>query len=238
VKLPSKTRDLTEIRISRKTLTEVGHKDGHGWAVSYADLLMVLLSFFIIFFSLEESSESGVKSQMQRIALAMKGENPGKYIPPKEMRLVSLAEVLTTQGLKVIPYPDRVVIDLENAEYEKGEYRLENKIQEGVTEIFKRLEPYKNELHYTIIGHTDTVPLRPRNELLMDNFDLSSLRALRVLKYVVSLGFPENQIAARAASSFDRNSRSISFEIRLKDDKSLEKTKLVPTQDKKSRGDS
>jgi flagellar motor protein MotB len=36
-------------------------EDSHGWAVSYSDMLMVLMSFFIIFFSFEKSEDNILK---------------------------------------------------------------------------------------------------------------------------------------------------------------------------------
>lgn len=49
------------------------------WAVSYADLLMVLMSFFIVFFSLEKGT--GEENIVDVISKSFKGEgqNPGKY---------------------------------------------------------------------------------------------------------------------------------------------------------------
>lgn len=57
------------------------YMDDHeeSWAVSYADLLMVLMSFFIVFFNLE--SGSGEQNLVDVISKSFKGEgtSPGKY---------------------------------------------------------------------------------------------------------------------------------------------------------------
>jgi len=88
-------------------------------------------------------------------------------------------------------------------------------LQKQVDDVLTILEPQKNNIMVTVIGHADTKLLRKRSELLEDNFDLSAARALTVLKYIRKQGFPENHASARAASSFDRDARSVSFEIRL-----------------------
>jgi flagellar motor protein MotB len=47
-----------ETMIRKKIITKTSEDGGEGlWAVSYADLLMVMMSFFIVFFNLEQKSE-------------------------------------------------------------------------------------------------------------------------------------------------------------------------------------
>lgn len=55
-KLHKKEEQLSVRRKRRKT--NMHHEDGEGWAVSYSDMLMVLMSFFIIFFNLDDSPPS------------------------------------------------------------------------------------------------------------------------------------------------------------------------------------
>lgn len=48
--------------------------DSHSWAVSYSDLLMVLMSFFVIFFSFSDSEKENALSE---IAVSVQGAAPG-----------------------------------------------------------------------------------------------------------------------------------------------------------------
>lgn len=80
-------QDLRHLRFERKPSTQLANDDGQNWAVSYADMLMVLMSFFVIFFSFEgkqkESLLSNLSIEMQAksdkaIVNASKGaENTG-----------------------------------------------------------------------------------------------------------------------------------------------------------------
>ena len=206
---------------------------GEGWAVSYADMLMVLLSFFVMFFSLKEESPQTFDDQLKKISLSMKsmdqaggagdtapghqpasvGANGAQPASGKDFSLLS--DALKIDGVTVSNEKTQLVLTLDNTAYRSGVYQPNKAILSKVNEIVDHLKPYKGEVQMTIVGHTDSKKLRARNAFLQDNFDLSSLRALRVLKHVIAQGFPENHATARAASSFDRDARSVSIVIQL-----------------------
>lgn len=235
MKPPKSPRKLAELRVTRKTNVHLAHSDGHGWAVSYADMLMVLLSFFVLFFSLDDSKE-GSRAQLRMISMAINGKettssNGGLGLPggpfeegdtdedvsdETKRQIASLADTLKVDGLKIRAKGDKLIVDLEDATFGSGAYRLNGKLRAQVEKFSEKIMPYKDKLAVTVIGHTDDRPMRFRHELLADNYDLSSIRALTVLKELVKDGFPKEQVSSRAASSFERNSRSITFEVTLK----------------------
>ncbi|HMN67246.1 MAG TPA: OmpA family protein [Bdellovibrionales bacterium] len=217
MKPPKDLRPLTDVRVTRKTNVELAHGDSHGWAVSYADLLMVLLSFFVLYFSFAEENPNTVNQELHKIALAMRGEKPvdAQRAGRKPDTVTDLAELMKMEGVTVTDKGDHIVIDLLASAYGPGQYRIQKELRAQVNMVVEKLLPYKEKVALTVIGHADSKVMVRRNEYLQDNFDLSSIRALSVLKYVVQKGFPENKATARAASSFDRAARSISFEVRL-----------------------
>ena len=218
MKPPKDMRPLTDIRVTRKTGTELNHTGGHGWAVSYADLLMVLLSFFVMYFSFAEEDPNTVDNQLRRIALSMKGldqEQIKATLNAKEIaEMSSLADAMKLAGVKVTQKEDHLVLELQQ-EFKSGDYRLSKDLTEQMDAVLTSLVPFHNKVNITIIGHADQRVMIPRNEFLQDNFDLSSIRALRALKYAMSKGYPERFASARAASYFDRDARSLSVEVRL-----------------------
>lgn len=218
MKPPKDMRSLPELRVTRKTNVEGTHGEGHGWAVSYADLLMVLLSFFVMYFSFADENPNTVQSQLQRIALSMKGmskdEIEQKIVKKDQAEMNSLADVLKLAGVKVTQKEDHLVLELQE-EYKPGHYVLSPPIAKQMDAVMDALKPFHEKVSITIIGHADATALAPRNEFLQDNFDLSSIRALRALKYTIGKGFPAKYASARAASFYDRDARSLSVEVRL-----------------------
>jgi flagellar motor protein MotB len=204
--------------VTRKTNVEGTHGEGHGWAVSYADLLMVLLSFFVMYFSFAEENPNTVDNQLRRIALSMKGlseeQIKSKLTAKDRAEMSSLADAMKLAGVKVTQKEDHLLLELQQ-EFKSGDYHLSKELDAQMDAVLKALVPFHNKVDIMIIGHADQRTMVPRNEFLQDNFDLSSIRALRALKYAIHKGFPERFASARAASYFDRDARSLSVEVRL-----------------------
>lgn len=60
-----------KLRVERSSFQPISAEEDHGWAVSYADLLMVILSFFVIFFSKDKDEKQSV---IQQIVTEMDGK--------------------------------------------------------------------------------------------------------------------------------------------------------------------
>ncbi|MEI8027602.1 MAG: flagellar motor protein MotB [Pseudomonadota bacterium] len=59
-----KNKEVRHLRMERKPSTQLAADDGQNWAVSYADMLMVLMSFFVIFFSFEGKQKESLLSKL------------------------------------------------------------------------------------------------------------------------------------------------------------------------------
>ena len=199
-----------------------GHDDegGHGWAVSYADLLMVLVSFFVVFFSLDTNKHKA--AGLQAIALGFKGQeiNAGSVeaTAPKEIGLLR-KELELTGATKVAVNGDQMLLLLPENIFETREFRLTEETQERLKEIYRVIKPFERDLDVVVVGHADSMKFaKATNEYLGDNFDLSSLRALRGLQFMLSEGFPHGQISAQGAADGIRDSRTLSIKVTWKGD--------------------
>lgn len=243
-----------------------GAHGGEGWAVSYADLLMVLLSFFVMFFTFKEQNPETVESEIIKVARAMQGEQkerptpqldikddeyqqvaedmPGAPVPkgqgidpngkgtpdpsknsigitnaetaPKiedDPRLLEISKALQIDGVRVTNDKSQLVVTMDNSAFLPASYLLSVSLQARINDVLRQLKPFYGTIQLTVVGHADRTTLLSKTDLLQDNFDLSSIRALRVLKFVVGRGFPENRASARASSFFDRDARSITLVI-------------------------
>jgi flagellar motor protein MotB len=63
---PRHDEPVRAIRLEHSPDDEIASDDQHGWAVSYSDLLMVLMSFFVLFFSFDPVEKSGEKKDVIR----------------------------------------------------------------------------------------------------------------------------------------------------------------------------
>ncbi|MEK6554468.1 MAG: flagellar motor protein MotB [Bdellovibrionota bacterium] len=218
---PPKRRN---IRVER-TLpsTHLDDETGHLWAVSYADFLMVLLSFFIIFFSVAPEDKSVILEILSKVTSpnASSGRNPDSTRPTAATLATGsqpLPKELETQLQNQVPQL-KVTVDKDKKSiyvlfpddiYRNGDTKLTTVGADQLAQFLKLIEPYLGRMEVIFIGHTDSKPLRyARSEYLVNNFDLSSLRASQALKLALGLGLDRNHLFTLGSADHTRNSRTL-----------------------------
>ena len=203
------------------------------WAVSYSDMLMVLMSFFIIFFSYDESKRETGLSQIStdlsgRLAKAGSpeslateeadsesddtGDEGSEGINP-QLSSMDLALKQNAVTSKFAIHNDALTIQLSDGLYEARAFDLNDKARTELKKILDVLKPYNKKLRIVFIGHADSATFTRGNKYLGNNFDLSALRASRAMALGVQLGFDISFMAIEAEGSNLRNSRTLSLKI-------------------------
>lgn len=195
----------------------------HLWAVSYSDFLMALLSFFILFFSMDTPERAKlvlqIASQFKNTGGISASETSGpEGLGGGSQRVpASLLATFEKLHLKTEQDNEALVVDFPNDLFLPGEHIMANAQQILVTEFLQQLKPYSQKVNIYFEGHTDNSPLRRhKNEIIVDNYVLSSLRANSALSMARTLGFSEKNLFIQANSSNVRNSRSLSIRIEPK----------------------
>lgn len=197
------------------------HDDAHSWAVSYADFLMVLLSFFIIFFSVEGNQRVDVIDRIAMSAAAGKGgQNAmGKHKTNLQgPRLpAGIADVAIGVDGFFVERADRsqkLYIYFDDNIYRPGEVDLPSPQVSKLRDILTRLEPYIKEVNITFVGHTDSTKVqRVKNKFVDNNFDLSSIRATKALQQAVKSGFDPAKMFAKGVAEHSKGTRTLSLVI-------------------------
>lgn len=206
------------------------HTESESWAVSYADFLMVLLSFFILFFSIDQKKTDDVIQQIMVATGKMEktegngGAAPNEKQVDREPKSIGLQEIngiasqLLKLNWKVEKDPKKIMVHFPDNLYLPGSLTLDEKAKENMDKIVNLLSPFYDRIQLTVVGHTDETLVKDRGDTyLKDNFDLSVLRATNAVKYAVRLGVPMNILSAKGNSSHSRNSRSLSIVIQPPD---------------------
>lgn len=210
-----------------KRNTKKRHIEEHeeSWAVSYADLLMVLMSFFIVFFNLEQGK--GEDSIVEVISQSFKGEKAkgsknrgvssvglvGGII--QDLKGQQIAYRIIDQNGDVIKdgAAKGIIIELPDDIFSVGEHDLRSDTKLYIDEILEKVMNYKEQITVIAIGHSDTIPMRREREVIKSNFILSSLRAAKAVDYIVKKGFDRNWVLGQAVSVQNRATRSLSIKI-------------------------
>lgn len=182
--------ELNQIQ-SRKRKMKSG---GDLWILSYADVVTVLLCFFIIFYSIEKQLERVDKDSFLNLNnLAQNSQDTNQrgnsILPPNFINDIS-------QEYDVKTLKSRIEITITNEHiFRKGKIEVTRNGQNKIKDLLSLLAPYKDQIILGVQGFTDSTPvLKRKGRWWSNNLELSVLRALSVQKHLIREGFPEDQI--------------------------------------------
>lgn len=207
--------EQAEDQIQRKPPEEPPGDEGlPGWMATFADMVTLLLCFFVLLLSFAEQSEEkyrdalgsikgafGVKElraisdDMAMFNTSSKAKDLTAKISHDErlllgviMRIKSLLEdeeVELKEGTGVTADRDGVIFSANSASmFKPGSAELSNKASRILDNVVRVLKDYK--LHLVVRGHTDNRPISTKK--YPSNWELSAARAAVALDYIVNEG--------------------------------------------------
>ena len=196
----------------------------HLWAVSYSDFLMALLSFFILFFSMESKEDRSElimhlanqfsSDKVVAGSASSSGESAGNTAEGHRRLPATLLSSLSEMDYEVDKEKKSLIVHFPDDIFQPGQYRISDQNKKTMNRFLDILKPHQGKVRLYFEGHADTAPLvRHRSSVVTDNFVLSSLRANAALSLARGNGFSEENLFVQAASSNRRNSRSFSVRI-------------------------
>ena len=178
---------------------------GIEWLTSYGDMVTLLLTFFILLYGISlqekkrETSEPG-DGQLEQI-LAVLATRFGATPSPIELapgqsvveatngnKLVELLQLALTDKSKGdiqiegVPGGVRVTLPGELL-FDSGEDQLRPEALSTLDSLAETILQQKEQYEIHIEGHTDNVPVNATSNRYKDNLELSSRRAMGVMRY-------------------------------------------------------
>jgi flagellar motor protein MotB len=212
------------------------------WAVSYADLLMVLLSFFVIFFNVKK-----IRIEMPPAALAAQNILSPFNVSPKRQLLIPMQPkdvvlpldqadskallaraqlVEKGDGISCDAFADnkiecQMLTDESSAEirlsdniFESAQFQPSQKAKTQLKNALLLLKNVKKPVQIVVIGHADSARLeRSSSEVVNNNMTLATLRAAYALPLILASAPPNSVVFAQGNSDLTRNSRTLSLVI-------------------------
>lgn len=171
------------------------HSEGN-WLVSYADMMTLLVGFFVILLSFAvidpEKFDEARKSITQEFG--------GVYQVPYSELSDRLREVVKKLGVG-----DQLLIKQSDAGieisfrgtvfFDTGSAELKEQAKPVLENLIAAIKTDSDPMDVTVEGHTDDVPIA-RGGHFRNNWELSSLRACRVLDSFIVSGFKMDRLTA------------------------------------------
>lgn len=189
---PSNRRKLEEIH-------EEGESDGT-WAISYGDMVTLLLCFFILFFTIDpqkdyrESVDAALMKILEPAAQKAKdnrspanvemsiGENKDQGVEP------ALLKKWNGSAYKV---GNRILVEFPGVSFfNSGKVDLTKDGEKSLKEFLKLYQPYMGQYKIGVRAFTDPRPVRNIPRSFRNNLELSALRSVSAIRQLSQLGVP------------------------------------------------
>lgn len=172
------------------------------WAISYGDMVTLLLTFFIVFFSVNPSNETAHKARaLQTALLDVLNERSAKTTAgragvedklaigdkPESGVAKHIAEKLKGQAHVV---GDHLIVEFPNVSFfPSGKTELTKEGRAALDEFVKLYLPFAGQNKLSIRAYTDPRALRAGRRA-HDNLELSALRSVAAMRVLQSSGIP------------------------------------------------
>lgn len=181
--------------LKRRDLPQTEVDSEGSWAISYGDMITLLLSFFILFFSTDKVKDHQnelQRSLITKLSAASHLETPPPSVAANEND-PSLMEILKA---RVHKSGQKIIVEFPEVSFFKlGDTKLTS---EGRTELSKFLniyQAYAGSYYLNILAYTDNKKVMPlKGRKFSDNLELSALRSVSTMRTLQKMGVPLNRM--------------------------------------------
>lgn len=190
--MQKKEKKTKPIRRTRKKVVQ--HDDGEGnWLVSYADMMTLIASFFIIVSAMSSPDPSKFEKLKKATAESMGGEYVNPYNAIRKQLEDEISGAFTTNNISVLTLLDGIKIVINSHTFfSPGSYELKQDALTVIKNIGKVLVETPTQFKIIVEGHTDDVPMVSTS--IPSNWELSFRRASEVVKMFEEMGIAKNRL--------------------------------------------
>lgn len=183
------------------------------WLISYADLITLLLCFFVIIVSMSNPQKERLEVATQSIRkefgqdqetpkpLYLSGDDvlvlrPNAPIVGDIEKVITASPELKAVANVTETESGTVVIELKSSYfYESGSAELKGEGKQILLELADRLgKPEYESFKISVEGHTDDAPIK--TDRYPSNWELSTARATNVVRFLIDKGFSPQRLKA------------------------------------------
>ncbi|MCB0364481.1 MAG: hypothetical protein H6624_03515 [Bdellovibrionaceae bacterium] len=183
------------------------------WAISYGDMITLLLSFFVLYFTVDPKAEQQERLQKSLITNLEAMAQPSEEESSKGVRLHIGEEqasdvdekVLAKLGAKVHQVGQRVIVEFPGISFfEVGKIAVREDAVKTLTAFAKLYTPFAGQYLLGIRAFTDNRPVIPyKSRKFSDNLELSALRSVATMRVLQTRGIPLHRMKLSGLGEFE-----------------------------------
>lgn len=189
----------------RAELDMAGEADSEGsWAISYGDMITLLLTFFIIFFNTSRTNENSkaIQDVMLKTLSSKLKNSDSASANTRSVSAVALGvkqegisieeNIIKTLGVKIEKVGSKLILDFQEVSfYNFGKTEVTPEGSKALTEFVEAYLPFAGSNQLGIRAYTDDKPVvRLPNRRFSDNLELSALRSVSAMRILQNAGLP------------------------------------------------
>ncbi len=185
---PKKPQNIKSFK-SQKRRYEAGLDD---WLITYADMVTLVLTFFVLLFTVSEPKPDNFK-KISEAFLATVGKAEGKssedaFEMMKEETEILIENQSLEQDISVEMTDDGIQLELSSSSfYHSGSAKFRREAVPILQSVADILRDFDYDAYEIIVdGHTDDVPIR--SDTYPSNWELSAARATNVVRFFIADG--------------------------------------------------
>ena len=194
---------------------ELAEADSEGtWAISYGDLLTLLVAFFIVFFS----ADKFIEKNKNTLDLAMKQKVADQMIQDIQKGLFPDEIIQDLVKAKVYPKGNKIYVEFFGVSFFKSaDTKVQSEASQLLANFYKQYEPYMSRYNLAVRAFSDPRPMTSKTKRkYKDNIQLSTLRSLEVMRTLERKGIPINKMRIQGYGELQLSELDLS---RIEDDK-------------------
>ncbi|HVY41111.1 MAG TPA: OmpA family protein [Polyangia bacterium] len=179
--------------VEQADLLAYSQEEDTSWLIPYVDVISLLLSFLILALAMSKVD----LHKFEKVSAAI-----SKHTPPPSLDVLKekIDGVIASQGLsdqvKTVVDDNGLKMELKNALlFESGQADITPTGRSAINRVAKLLPSIDSRYQIAIEGHTDDVPIHTGR--FDSNWELSSARAINVLKLFTAAGIDPQHLSAQ-----------------------------------------
>ncbi len=194
------------------------------WAISYGDMVTLLLAFFVLFFSVSKTSseikivDKALKQEFNHFSFPTPDLTWGKQDRFPTSELMEFDEI---SGLKTVTQGNKLIVEFPKVSFfTPGSFVLTDDGEKMLKKAGYVLKNFTGKMRIVVRGYTDNKPVKIKsNRIYKDNLELSALRAISALRLLNSEGIPYHLLRIGGYGETDKGKAITDSEIRKYDRK-------------------
>ena len=179
---------MRELKLRRSVELDT---DG-SWAISYGDMITVLLAFFVMFFSVDfqKEKEELINSSLIDSLTSKEIITKMKFSNKELLKGLDQESAVEVQQLD----KDNILVFFKGKSFFKsGKTKILEEMKKLIDDFAVRVGPFLGEYKIIVQSYTDSNPVSPGRRY-RDNTELAMLRSLSIMRYLQKLDIDSDRI--------------------------------------------